>query len=142
MPEQIVIQVVLLVGITVVTALLTRSTADARHQAIRRVLLVAFVLVTATTIVFPTVLSRLAALVGVGRGTDLLLYGLLIAFLSFIATNYRRMKQLDRRITELTRTIALTQVRQERAGLPTADTPGTAPEGTPDAPPDEDPDDR
>ncbi|UFU07532.1 DUF2304 domain-containing protein [Ruania halotolerans] len=139
--DQIWIQLVLLIGVAIVTVLLTRSTADARHQAIRRVLLVIFAIVTASAILYPTWLSRLAAVLGVGRGTDLLLYGLVIAFLSFIATSYRRMKQLDRRITELTRTIALTQVRQERAGLPTVHAPRTEIGGS-DRTPDEDPDDR
>lgn len=118
--DKIWIQLLLLVGIAVVTVLLTRSTADARHQAVRRVLLVLFAVATALAILFPSILSRVARLVGVGRGTDLLLYLLVIAFLSFIATTYRRMKATDRRITELTRELALTEARLERAGLPTA----------------------
>lgn len=118
--DKIWIQLLLLVGIAVVTVLLTRSTADARHQAVRRVLLVLFALATALAILFPTILSRVARLVGVGRGTDLVLYLLVIAFLSFIATTFRRMKATDRRITELTRELALTEARLERAGLPTA----------------------
>lgn len=118
--EKIWIQILLLLGVAVVTVLLTRSTADARHQAVRRVLLALFALVTAAAILFPTILSRIAHTVGVNRGTDLLLYLLVIAFLSFIATTYRRMKGTDRKITELTRELALTEARLERAGLPTA----------------------
>ena len=118
--EKVWIQLVLLLGVAVVTVLLTRSTADARHQAVRRVLLALFALATAAAILFPTILGRAAALVGVGRGADLVLYLLVIAFLSFIATTYRRMKATDRRITELTRELALTEARLERAGLPTA----------------------
>lgn len=118
--DKIWIQLLLLVGVALVTVLLTRSTADARHQAVRRVLLVLFALATALAILFPTILSRIARLVGVGRGTDLVLYLLVIAFLSFIATTFRRMKATDRRLTELTRELALTEARLERAGLPTA----------------------
>lgn len=118
--EKIWIQLLLLLGIAVVTVLLTRSTADARHQAVRRVLLVLFAAVTAAAILFPSILSRIAHTVGVNRGTDLLLYLLVIAFLSFIATTFRRMKATDRRITDLTRELALTEARLERAGLPTA----------------------
>src|SRR5699024_5367032 len=100
-------------------------------QAVRRVLLALFALVTAAAILFPAIVGRVAELVGVGRGTDLLLYLLVIAFLSFIATSLRRVKMLDRRITELTRELALLQARQERAGLPTAHQPGH-PAGSPD----------
>jgi hypothetical protein len=117
--EKIWIQLILLVGVAVVAVTLTRSTADARHQAVRRVLLAGFVLVAASAILYPSFLSHLAALVGVGRGTDLVLYALVIAFLSYVATMYRRMKMMDRRITALTREIALAEVRLERAGYPT-----------------------
>ena len=123
--DKIWIQAILLIGIGVVAVLLTRSTADARHQAVRRVLLLGFVLVAAASILFPTWLSLLARLLGVGRGTDLLLYGLVIAFLSYISTTYRRMKQMDRRITALTREIALAEIRYERQ------TPSSLPVGPP-----------
>ena len=113
--DKIWIQAILLIGIGVVAVLLTRSTADARHQAVRRVLLLGFVLVAAASILLPTWLSLLARLLGVGRGTDLLLYGLVIAFLSYISTTYRRMKQMGRRITALTREMALAEVRFEQA---------------------------
>lgn len=113
--DKIWIQVVLLIGIGAVAVMLTRSTADARHQAIRRVLLLGFVAVAALSILFPTWLGWLARALGVGRGTDLLLYGLVIAFLSYISTTYRRLKQMDRRITALTREIALAEARLDQA---------------------------
>lgn len=111
MPEQIVIQVLLLVGIGLVAMLLTRSTADARHQAIRRILLVGFVVVAAASVLFPDWLTWLARRVGVGRGTDLLVYALVIAFLSSAATTFRRLSSLDRKITLLTRELALARAR-------------------------------
>ncbi len=113
MSDQIVIQVLLLAGVSVVAAMLTRTTANARHQAIRRILLVGFVVVAAGSVLFPDRLTWLARQVGVGRGADLLLYGLVIAFLSYIATSYRRMGELERRITVLTREVALTRSRLE-----------------------------
>ncbi|QDB80649.1 DUF2304 domain-containing protein [Georgenia sp. 311] len=108
-----VIQVLLLVAVSVVAVLLTRGTANARHQAIRRILLVGFVVVAAASVMFPDWLTWLARQVGVGRGADLLLYALVIAFLSYIATSYRRMSELERRITVLTRELALTRTRLE-----------------------------
>ena len=107
------IQVVLVAAILGVALLLNRTTADSRHQAIRRLLLLGFVIAAVISVAFPSVLSRIAAFVGVGRGTDLLLYALVIAFLSYIATSLRRTRQLTSRITVLARELALAQARIE-----------------------------
>lgn len=109
------IQVILIVAIGIVTVLLTRSTANARHQAIRRLLLLAFVVAAVLTVMFPSTLSTIAEAVGVGRGTDLLLYALVIAFLSYIATSGRRENATSRRITLLTRELSLTEARMRYA---------------------------
>lgn len=106
------IQLILVVAIAAVTLLLTRSTAHARHQAIRRLLLVGFVAVAVLTVMFPEILSVIATAVGVGRGTDLLLYGLVIAFVGYIAMAHRRTVETERKITLLTRELALAEARE------------------------------
>ncbi|MTG88417.1 DUF2304 family protein [Cellulosimicrobium sp. BIT-GX5] len=108
------IQVILVAAVVVVTVLLTRSTTNARHQAIRRLLLVGFVIAAVLAILFPEALTFVANLLDVGRGTDLLLYALVIAFVSFIATSHRRANQLERKITVLTRELSLAEARLER----------------------------
>lgn len=115
------IQFILVAAIAVVTIMLTRSTADARHQAIRRLLLVAFVIVAAFAVIFPDMLTAVANAIGVGRGTDLLLYALVIAFVSYIATSHRRANQLSRKITLLTRELSLAEARLDQ---PDSDTSG------------------
>lgn len=107
MLDQPLIKVILLVGVIGVTVLLTRSTAGARHQAVRRLLLVGFVLLAAMAILFPAMLTTVARWVGVGRGADLLLYGLTITFLGYVAASYRRMRQLEQQNTVLARQLAL-----------------------------------
>lgn len=109
------IQLILLAAIVGVALTLNRSTADARHQAIRRILLMLFVAGAAASVLFPQILTRIANLIGVGRGADLLLYALVIAFLSFMATSFRRMNQLQSRITVLARALTLAQARAEDA---------------------------
>lgn len=111
------IQVILLVAIGWVAVVLNRSTADARHQAIRRLLLVAFIIAAAVSVLFPSILSRLANLIGVGRGADLLLYGLVIAFLSFIATSFRRMSRMQSQLTALARELTLARAALVDRGL-------------------------
>ena len=112
--EQLVIKVLLLVGVGVATVLLTRSSAGARHQAIRRAGLVLFVIVTVAIIIQPSLVSGIARAVGVGRGTDLLLYVLAVAFVWFLAAYYGRMRAMNRQITALTRALALTQAQLRR----------------------------
>jgi small membrane protein len=104
------IQVLLILSVGVVALFLLRAAAGARHQAIRRVLAFAFVIAAVLSILTPTWVTRVAHLVGVGRGTDLLLYGLIVTFLGYTATSYRRFRLIERRLTELTRQIALDEV--------------------------------
>jgi len=119
-PRQLVIQIILLAALVVIGVMLTRSAAGARHQAIRRILLVVFVIFAATTVLFPQALTELARLVGVGRGADLLLYALVIAFLGYVSTSYRRMSRMEDRIAQLSRQVALSTVRQPSVTLPPA----------------------
>ncbi len=104
----IVIQVLLIVVVILVVARLFRS-RGARAQAIRRIGLVVFAAFAAVSILFPDVWSRLARMVGVGRGTDLVLYALVVAFLSFTVTTYLRFRDLETNYTRLARRIALTE---------------------------------
>jgi small membrane protein len=123
------IQVLLVVAIGVVTVLLTRSTANARHQAIRRLLLVGFVVVAVLSVIFPEWLTYLANALGVGRGTDLLLYALVIAFVSYIATSHRRSALLERKLTVLTRELSLAEAELRRVddSIEHEDSPGNGP---------------
>ncbi|WP_256839294.1 DUF2304 domain-containing protein [Ornithinimicrobium faecis] len=116
MLDQPLIKVILLVGIVGVTVLLTRSTAGARHQAVRRLLLVGFVLLAAMAILFPPTLTTVAGWVGVGRGADLLLYGLTITFLGYVAASYRRMRHLEQQNTVLARHLALSDALRDAPG--------------------------
>jgi hypothetical protein len=103
------IQVLLIAAVLVVAARLLRG-QGARHQAIRRLMLVLFAIAAVLSILFPKTWTSLAQSVGVGRGADLLLYSLMVAFLGFVATSYRRFRELEARFTQLARRIALDEV--------------------------------
>ena len=103
------IQIILLVGISLVALLLLRR-AGARHQAIRRLGLVVFGAFAITSVIVPGIWNALARLVGVGRGTDLLLYGTILVLLGYMATSYLRFRELETRFTKLARRIALDEV--------------------------------
>ena len=116
----LLIQVVLIAALVVIGAVLVRSTADARHQAVRRLLLLALVLLAVTSILVPQVVTRVAEWLGVGRGTDLVLYGTVVALLGFMASSYRRSRALEARLAQLTRQLALDEAGVPRPGSPPA----------------------
>lgn len=91
----------------------------ARHQAIRRILMLLFIVAAASSVFFPQVWTWAAHLVGIGRGADLLLYFLVLTFLGFVATTYRRFRNLEQDVTELSRQVALVT-----APAPAAEEPG------------------
>jgi hypothetical protein len=82
-------------------------TQDATGRALRRVAAVCFALAGALAVLFPGVVTWLAERVGVGRGTDLVLYVMVIAFLFTAIGLYQRVQTLEERITQLTRALAL-----------------------------------
>jgi hypothetical protein len=61
-------------------------------------------------IVFPDITTRAANVLGVGRGTDLVFYVSFFLFFLVINMAFERIGQLQRRVTILTRTLALMSV--------------------------------
>jgi hypothetical protein len=104
----IIFQIAAVVAVAAIAFFVLRG-GGARHQAVRRLLLLLFVAGVAVSVFFPQVLTWLARLVGIGRGTDLLLYVLVIVFLGFATTTYRRFRHLEADITELSRRLAILQ---------------------------------
>lgn len=107
------IQIVLIVAVVAIGAFFMRRTGADNHLAIRRLLFGLFVLVAVLSILFPQWLTWVANLVGVGRGTDLLLYALVVMFLVFVYTQSRRNTAQQQRITLLARRLALLQAPSE-----------------------------
>ena len=105
--SRIIIQVLLIAAVGVIGWMMLRSPSGARHRAGRRIVTLAFVIFAIVSIAVPAVISRIAHFVGVGRGTDLLLYVLVIAFLLQILSSFRRNAALERQITRLARRVAL-----------------------------------
>ncbi len=55
----------------------------------------------------PELLTHLGNVMGVGRGTDLLLYVLVVVFTFTTVGSYQRARQLDEQVTQLSRALAL-----------------------------------
>jgi hypothetical protein len=67
-------------------------------------------------IAFPELLNSIANLVGVGRGTDLLLYGMVVVLIGNIISTTRRHRQMEREVTQLARALALAEAERGEAG--------------------------
>jgi hypothetical protein len=102
----LVIQVLIIVVIVALALRVLLSTGP-RSLALRRVLLALLGLFAVLSVLVPEVWTELAELVGVGRGTDLLLYGVTVAFLGYVTTSYLRFRALEATVTRLARRIAL-----------------------------------
>src|SRR5665811_1820358 len=78
----IVVQILLVLAVGVVSIVLMRGGANAKHLAIRRLLLIVFAASAILSIFFPGLLSKLAQELGIGRGTDLVLYAFCLLYTS------------------------------------------------------------
>ena len=101
------IKVLLVVGLVLFAALELRGRGSAGHLAMRRIVAVLVLLLGVTGVFFPDLVTQLANLVGVGRGTDLVLYALVIAFLFSTVGLYQRLRRLEDRYVELSRQVAI-----------------------------------
>ncbi len=104
-------QIILIVALAGIAVYLVRSTPSPRHLAIRRLLVLLALAAGVVAVLWPGLLSWLAALVGIGRGADLLFYLAIVAGLIYVVNEYKRSVQLTRANTQLAREIALTEAR-------------------------------
>jgi hypothetical protein len=121
----VLIQLVLIV-VVVLTAVRLLRDRGARTQAVRRLGLVLFAAVAVWSILFPSVWNHFARLVGVGRGTDMVLYALVVAFLSFTLTTYVRFREFETRYTKLARRLALDEAGPPQPAAVAAEQPAQA----------------
>ena len=96
---------VLLVGIGVVFAI---QQATSR---LVRVLILAVIAVGAFFIWAPEQTTVISRAIGVGRGADLVLYLWVVISLALMLVLYLKIVQMGRKLTQLTRTIALSRAR-------------------------------
>jgi hypothetical protein len=63
-------------------------------------------------VIFPSLTTEIANFIGVGRGTDLLLYLSLIGFSFIIIILYSKQRRLEQLLTEILRKNAIQNVRE------------------------------
>lgn len=110
-----IIKLLLISGALAFGALVLRERFYGQHQALRRLLGIGVVAVGVGAVIWPTSTTIVANAVGVGRGTDLVLYVLVMVFLFTTVAIYQRMHHLETRLTELTRALTLRDAAPEPA---------------------------
>ena len=105
----IVVQIVLILAVAYGALTLVRGGANAKHQAIRRLAAVAFFFFAAVSILVPDLVTQVARMLGIGRGTDLVLYALVVLFMVTQYTSAQRRRQEEVNITRLARHIAIAE---------------------------------
>jgi len=128
----VLIQFLLVLAVLGLLFVFVRSSGAVYVQASKRIALVLFAVANIYAVMRPDDLTTIARMLGVGRGTDLVLYALVVAFMAGMFSFYQRFRLVDRRYTELVRTVAIREaelVNRER-GVTTPPVISTG-EGTP-----------
>ncbi|MGV1034565.1 MAG: DUF2304 family protein [Microbacteriaceae bacterium] len=104
-------QLFLILGVVVTIFLSSRFLPGDGSLALKRLAALLFAVLAVLAIIFPAGLSAIAQAVGIGRGTDLLLYVSVLAMLAFAVATVRGRAKTDIRVTQLAREVALLNAR-------------------------------
>ncbi len=109
-----IVQIILLLAMVGLVAYFVANRRKARAKAGVKLGFVVFVIACLWAIVRPDDLTVVANWIGVTRGTDLLLYVLVLAFVFTTVSSYIRFREQELRYARLARAVALkTAVRPE-----------------------------
>ncbi len=92
----------------------------------------------AVAVVIPQETDRIAQFVGVGRGADLIVYLAIVAVLFVLVHYFAKFVELEHKVTQLTRELAILRAEVERVVPPA--TAAAEPRATRPAPPPGEPD--
>jgi hypothetical protein len=102
-----IIKWLLVPALVIAVVLSLRARSSLRGQARRKILAVLTVVAGAVAVLFPGLLQALADMVGVTRGTDLMLYGLALVIIYLVGSTGVRFREQESRLVLLARQVAL-----------------------------------
>jgi hypothetical protein len=105
--ESPVIEFLLVPAVVLAVLLSLRSRASLRGQARRKIVAALTVVAGVVAVLVPDILQALADAVGVGRGTDLLLYVLGIVTIYLVGSTSARFREQEAKLARLSRQVAL-----------------------------------
>ena len=102
----------ILIVLCLVPIILIRYGSKTSGRASYRVGFVIFICLFLISVAYPNLTTRVANAIGVGRGTDLIVYMTTFALICFSLILIIKFERLQREITQLVRRIALEKVQK------------------------------
>lgn len=102
-----IVQIVLVAAALAALVYFVRSGQNVGIRASKRLAFGLFVLVNIYAVLRPEDVTAFARMVGVGRGTDLIVYLLVVAFVFGMLNTYLRDREISQHLTNLARQIAI-----------------------------------
>lgn len=112
----ILIQVILVAAFAVIFVIALRSRSAHSVNAWKKIAFAALMVLVVIAVLAPGAVSVVARAIGVGRGTDLVLYLLAVTFGFYVVNQYLRAQESRHQLHQLARRIAILEA-QERYGM-------------------------
>jgi len=117
-----ILKILLIVAVLAIMAIFLRSYSS-NTRALSKILALAFALFAVCAILFPNATTRLANMIGIGRGADLLLYCLVIVVVFMIVNGDLHRRVDDKRFAKIVRHVSLMDAPSPPAPPDTTDNP-------------------
>ena len=108
------IQILLVSAVVYILAKFLSTPNTTQTQAWKKILLLLIGLTSLILIISPFILDGVAHVLGVGRGADLLLYALTVAFVFGQLNTYNKSKEEHKKIVTLARKLAIFEAQVDK----------------------------
>jgi hypothetical protein len=102
-----IVQIILVLAALGAVVYFVRRAHNVHIRASKRIAFFAFIVVNVYAVLRPEDTTWIAQQIGVGRGTDLLVYLLVVAFVFGMLNTYLRQREISNHLTDLARRVAL-----------------------------------
>jgi hypothetical protein len=109
-----ILQVILVLVLCLLIVGFLRSRSTSRTKAYKKILLILFVICAIVVVIFPEITTQTAHLLGIGRGADLLLYGLTVVVIFMLLNTYVKDREEQMRFVSLSRKVAILEAILEK----------------------------